>query len=57
MAAALPAFHQLGGRLLGVEAVRSMAPEGPRTALLVCKAGPTPARLPRAAGTPSKKPL
>ncbi|KAG2499547.1 hypothetical protein HYH03_002492 [Edaphochlamys debaryana] len=56
--AAQSAVRQLGGRQLALERVESLSAEGrPFTALVVAKHGPTPARFPRQAGTPSKKPL
>ncbi|GLC35193.1 hypothetical protein PLESTM_000289500 [Pleodorina starrii] len=55
--AAAGAIRQLGGRQLALERVESHSAEGQRTALVVAKAGPTPARFPRQAGTPNKKPL
>jgi 16S rRNA G527 N7-methylase RsmG len=51
------ALAKVGGRLLGVELVESWAPEGQRTAVVVAKARPTPAKYPRAPGTPGRKPL
>lgn len=51
------ALRQLGGTLRETALVASWAPEGQRTALVVVKSAPTPAKLPRAAGTPNKKPL
>jgi 16S rRNA (guanine(527)-N(7))-methyltransferase RsmG len=57
-AAARGALGTLGGRLLRVEAVDSPAAGGGfRTAAVVAKRGPTPAHLPRRAGTPKKSPL
>ncbi|WIA21622.1 hypothetical protein OEZ85_000804 [Tetradesmus obliquus] len=57
VAAAKPALAKLGGKLQAVELVESWAPEGQRTAVVVAKTGSTPAKYPRAPGTPSKKPL
>lgn len=57
VAAAGKALVKLKGSLVGVCLVQSWAPEGQRTAVVVNKTGPTPQAYPRAAGTPSKKPL
>lgn len=57
VAAAHNAVSKLGGKLLGVEPVQSWGPEGQRTAVVVAKTGSTPAKYPRAPGTPNKKPL
>lgn len=58
VSAASNALGQLGGRLVAVEEVESRWEDGrQRTALVVAKAGPTPAKFPRQAGTPNKKPL
>ncbi len=58
VSAASNALGQLGGRLVAVEDVESRWEDGrQRTALVVAKAGPTPAKFPRQAGTPNKKPL
>lgn len=55
--AGLAAVAQLGGRLVGVQEVDSMAPEGRRTAVIVLKERSTPAMFPRRPGTPKKQPL
>jgi 16S rRNA (guanine527-N7)-methyltransferase len=47
----------LGGKVLRVEEVDSLAPEGRRTAVVVRKDRPTPRNFPRRAGTPKKQPL
>lgn len=58
VAAAKKGIQALGGSgEVEVVGVDSWAPEGQRTAVVVCKRRPTPAAYPRAPGTPSKKPL
>jgi len=53
---AVPALRQLGGRLREVAAVHLPGLE-PRHLIVVEKIAQTPARYPRAAGAPRKKPL
>mmetsp|Transcript_21776 Transcript_21776/g.56784 ORF Transcript_21776/g.56784 Transcript_21776/m.56784 type:complete len:177 (+) Transcript_21776:301-831(+) len=55
--AASRALQLLHSRLVCVSEVASASAEGPRTALVVHKERPTPAKYPRAPGTPNKLPL
>ena len=57
VSAAAGALRQLGGQLLAVHLVESYSSDGQRTCIAVRKAAPTPAKLPRPSGTPTKKPL
>ncbi|KAI3424771.1 hypothetical protein D9Q98_008159 [Chlorella vulgaris] len=57
VAGAKTAVIKVGGKLLGLEEVDSEGPEGPRTAVLVRKACPTPHQYPREPGVPGRKPL
>jgi 16S rRNA (guanine527-N7)-methyltransferase len=55
-ALAARAIEELGGRLLAVEPV-TLPGEPDRTLVVIEKVRPTPARYPRRAGVPSKRPL
>ncbi|KAK3248403.1 hypothetical protein CYMTET_42129 [Cymbomonas tetramitiformis] len=57
LAASEKAIEELGGELVAIERVGSQAPEGYRTAVIVRKVRPTPAKYPRRAGLPNKRPL
>lgn len=51
------ALNELGGRLLKLEPVPSEVLGGQRVLVVVEKAAPAPARYPRRAGIPAKRPL
>ena len=51
------AIAQLGGRADAVVAVQRFGVRGSRTVVVVEKVAPTPARFPRKAGMPAKRPL
>ena len=55
--AARTAIKLLGGELVDVREVDSMAPEGLRTAVVVRKVKATPRMYPRRPGTPKKQPI
>eukprot|EP00976_Prorocentrum_cordatum_P059472 1175512-Prorocentrum_minimum.AAC.5 len=55
--AADTAIKTMGGNLLKVVPVDSQAPGGSRTAVVIQKASPTPAKYPRRPGLPNKRPL
>lgn len=57
VALARRAIQELGGELVRVEEVDSLAPEGKRTVVVVRKVRTTPGKYPRKAGTPKKQPL
>ena len=58
LAAAAAAVAVLGGAPFRTEEVRSVGPDGRlRTAVVSRKATPTPAKYPRRAGMPNKRPL
>lgn len=51
------ALNEMGGRLLNLEPVPSEVLGGQRVLVVVQKVAPTPARYPRRAGIPAKRPL
>jgi 16S rRNA (guanine(527)-N(7))-methyltransferase RsmG len=57
VAVAEPAIEVLGGKLVKIEQVESLAPEGRRTAVVVRKESRTGSKYPRRAGVAKKQPL
>lgn len=51
------AVSQLGGKIEGIEALRTPVSESVRHCIYLRKTSPTPAQFPRLAGTPAQKPL
>ena len=52
------AISQLGGEVIAVEEVESFTKDGENaTAVIIRKVEPTPAKFPRRAGMPNKRPL